>query len=150
MNMETDNPVVRLCAEGMQAEMEGRTEEAREMFEQAWHARRDDFDACVAAHYLARHQDHPQATFEWNREALMRARAVGDDRMQSFYPSLYLNMGHSCEQLGDLSEARRYYGLAAAQLDEVPDGPYKEIVRGGIAGGYKRTESAADERADRA
>ncbi len=140
--MDIDNLVVKLCVEGMQAETEGKSEDARKLFEQAWSARQDDYDACVAAHYLARHQDNPQAAFEWNRESLNRANLLNDDRIQSFYPSLYLNMGHSYETLGNRDEARRYYEMAADKLNDVPDGAYKDIVRNGIAGGYKRTESA--------
>ena len=111
--MDLDNPVVKLCTEGSRAEFEGRTDDARKLFVQAWEASTDDYDACVAAHYVARYQTNPQDTLRWNQEALTRADAVGDDRVQSFYPSLYLNMGHSYEVLGNLAEARRYYKLAA-------------------------------------
>ncbi len=142
--MDTDNLVVKLCIEGMQAETEGRSEEARKLFEQAWDARKDDYDACVAAHYLARHQDNPHAIFEWNREALNCANAVSGNRIQGFYPSLYLNMGHSYEKLGNRVEARRYYEMAADKLNDVPDGAYKDVVRSGIAGGYERTKSAEE------
>ena len=93
--MDTDNPVVKLCMEGMEAESKGRFEAASKLFEQAWSACQDDYDACMAAHFLARHQDTPQAVFEWNQEALNRANLVGDDRVLSFYASLYLNLGHS-------------------------------------------------------
>jgi tetratricopeptide (TPR) repeat protein len=140
--MDTDNPVVRLCMEGMAAEAQGRFEAARELFKQAWSISQDDYDACMAAHFLARHQDSPQATFEWNQEALNRANAVGDDRVQSFYSSLYLNLGHSYETLGALAEARKCHQMAADRLADVPEGPYKDMLRNGIARGRKRTESA--------
>lgn len=139
--MDTNNVVVKLCVQGMQAESENRPEDARKLFEQAWAACQDDYDACIAAHYLARHQDNPQATFEWNREALNRANALNDDRIQSFYSSLYLNMGHSCESLGNRPEARKYYQMATDKLNNVPDGGYKDVVRNGIAEAYKRMET---------
>lgn len=138
--MDTDNPVIKLCVEGMKAENEGRSEDARKLFEQAWAAHQDDFDACIAAHYLARHQDNPQAVFEWNQEALSRASAVDENRVQSFYPSLYLIMGHSYETLGDLIEARRHYEMAAERLSNIPDGAYKNVVQNGISSGFKRME----------
>ncbi|MCL4835068.1 MAG: hypothetical protein KJZ86_21680, partial [Caldilineaceae bacterium] len=52
--------------------------------------------------------------FHWNREALDRAEAVDDERIQPFFPSLYLNMGRSYELLGEQTEAERFYALAAA------------------------------------
>ncbi len=111
--MDHNNPVIKLCAEGTRAEFEGRPEDALILFMRAWEASKDDYDACVAAHYVARHQKSPQDTLHWNREALARADAVGDDRVQSFYPSLYVNLGRAYEVLGQDAEARRYYQLAA-------------------------------------
>lgn len=112
--MNPDNPVVKLCIAGTQAEFNGRIDEARALYRQAWQTAQDDYEACIAAHYLARHQTDPHETLRWNQEALTRAEAVGDGRADSFYPSLYLNMGHSYELLGDQAEAQRYYDKAAA------------------------------------
>lgn len=140
--MDPDNPVVRLCAEGMRAEMEGRRADARAAFLRAWEARSDAFEACIAAHYVARHQDTLEESLRWNAEALAQADAVGDDRVRGFYPSLYLNMGHSCEVLGDAAGAARYYDLAAARLHDVPDGPYGDVVRHGVAEGRRRVAAS--------
>jgi tetratricopeptide (TPR) repeat protein len=62
---------------------------------------------------MARCQDSPEEILRWNREALERANAVKDGRVKEFYPSLYLNMGHSYELLGNQDEAKRYFDLAA-------------------------------------
>lgn len=69
-----------------------------------------------------RFQGDPAETLRWNREALRRAEAVGDERVAAFYPSLYLNMGRSYELLGEQVEAEKYYALAAA-LGIVHQGP---------------------------
>ena len=111
--MDINNPVIKLCVEGTRAEFKGQIDEARSLYEQAWEAAQDDFDACVAAHYMARHQEDPENRFFWNQLALKRANAVADSRVQEFYPSLFLNMGHSFELIGNLDEAKRYYDLAA-------------------------------------
>ena len=137
--MDPDNPVVKLCTAGMTAEGEGRRPEAKALFEQAWAASRDDYEACIAAHYVARHQGTPEATLEWNERALTRADAVADGRVRDFYPSLYLNYAHSLETLGLAGEAYRYYSLAAAKLDDLPPGGYAELVRSGVTAGLKRT-----------
>lgn len=139
--MDPNNPVVKLCSEGMQAEAEGRLDKARSLFTQAWEAAKDDYDACVAAHFLARHQENPQNTFHWNQEALIRADAVGDETIQSFYPSLYLNMGYSYELLSNQVEAKRYYELAAERLDDLPAGPYGALVRNSVQEKLKRLAS---------
>jgi len=111
--MDSNNPVIKLCVEGTRAEFQGRIDEARACYQKAWEAVQDDYDACIAAHYLARHQDHPEERLHWNRVSLEKAEAAGDERVQDFYPSLYLNMGQSHELLGNQVEAKRYYDLAA-------------------------------------
>ncbi|MGO4418780.1 hypothetical protein AB4Z54_08470 [Streptomyces sp. MCAF7] len=97
--MDPDNPIVRLCVQGMTAEAEGRGDDARALFQRAWDTAADDYEACVAAHYLARHQPTPEETLRWNQECLDRADAVGDDRVRGFYASLHLNMGQAYRTL---------------------------------------------------
>ena len=109
-----DNHVVQLCIDGTRAEFNGRPVDAESLYRQAWDAAHDDYEACIAAHYLARVQTTPANIFHWNQEALRRAEAVTDNRVQAFLPSLYLSMGFACEQIDDLQEAQRYYSLAAA------------------------------------
>jgi tetratricopeptide (TPR) repeat protein len=139
--MDPNNPIVELCAEGMQAESEGKNEAALRLFTRAWEASRDDYEACIAAHYLARQQTTPQDVLHWNQEALQRAESLGDERIEAFYPSLYLNMGYSYEVLGDRDQAIRYYQLAAASLAALPAGPYGDLVRDGVARGLQRANA---------
>ena len=112
--MDLTNPIIRLCIEGSHAEFEHRLEDAKSLYQQAWDAHTDDYEACIAAHYLARFQDSHEEALRWNQIALDRANAVCDERVKEFYPSLYLNLGRSYEIFGDEAEAQKYYDLAAA------------------------------------
>ncbi|MBI5935848.1 MAG: hypothetical protein HY867_19255 [Chloroflexi bacterium] len=111
--MDTTNPIIQLCLEGSRAEFERRLDDARRLYQQAWDAHSDDYEACIAAHYLARFQDSAEATLRWNQVALERADQVKGERVKEFYPSLYLCLGRSHEVLGNLPEAQKYYQLAA-------------------------------------
>ncbi len=111
--MNLNNPVIQLCMEGTHAEFEGRIEDARILYQQAWDARQDDYDACIAAHYVARFQDSVEESLRWNYLALKHANAVHDESIMDFYPSLYLNLGRSYELVCDQVESQRYYELAA-------------------------------------
>jgi len=111
--MDPNNPVIQLCMEGTRAEFEHRVDDARILYKQAWEARKDDYDASIAAHYVARFQDSVEESLRWNQLALKHANAVNDERVKDFYPSLYLSLGRSYEFVGDQVEAQRYYELAA-------------------------------------
>lgn len=136
--MDPNNPIVRLCAEGMEWEMKGKLDEASKLFMTAWEQSADDFEKSIAAHYVARHQKTASDTLRWNQESLDRANAVDDLRVQGFYPSLYLNMGKSHEDLGNREEAKRFYELASASLNRLSADRYGDIVRDGVARGLKR------------
>lgn len=139
MAVDPENPVARLCIDGMQAEGEGRLSDAKALFTRAWEASVDDHDACIAAHYLARHQESEAERYRWNAEALRRAESTDDERLREFFPSLLLNLGHSHEMLGAPSEARACYERAAATLDAVAAGPYGDALRDGVARALART-----------
>jgi hypothetical protein len=135
--LQERNPVVQLCAQGM---MTGDPS----LFEQAWAVRADDFDACVAAHYLARHQPNAEAALEWNARALRHADAAGEERVRGLYPSLHLNLAKSYEDVGDLTAAASQYELAAAAARELPDDGYSAMIRRGINAGRARVAAGGD------
>src|SRR5690606_4492051 len=97
-----------------------------------------DFEACVAAHYVARHQPTLELTLHWNAEALRRADAAGRDRVRELYPSLYLNLAHSLEHLGRMADAREHYDNAARSLAELPATGYGMFGREADAEGRMR------------
>lgn len=130
MSIDPDNPVVALCAAGMAAE--GTPAEARAFFERAWAARHDDYDACIAAHYLARHQGTARETLEWNARAVHHATAVTDGRARELLPSLYLNLADSLAALGDIAEATVAANEAAALVTQLPEDGYAAYVAMGI------------------
>jgi hypothetical protein len=112
--------------------------DAQRSFEAAWEASSNDYEACIAAHYVARHQRSAEAALHWNREALRRADLVADDRVRGLYASLYLNVGRCLELLGDSAEACRHFSLAAARLGDLPDDGYGKLVRGAVSAGRQR------------
>ena len=136
--MDTENPVVKLCVAGMRAEADGRYADARACFLRAWAARRDDYDACIAAHYVARHQETPRDILHWNQVALDHAARVGDGRVHGFYPSLYLNLGRAHELVGALADARRYYTLAETAAERLSADRYGRVVSGALAEARER------------
>jgi hypothetical protein len=110
---EPQNEIVNLCIASTQAEYRGEMDLAHELVQQAWDQAQDHFEACIAAHYLARYQQTQVEQFAWNRTALSHALRSKDPRVTPFLGSLYVNLGQSLEILGNQILAKKYYALAA-------------------------------------
>lgn len=128
--IDAANPVVALCAKGMAEE--GTPNVARSYFEQAWEARRDDYDAAIAAHFLARHQATAEDTLHWNMIAARHAELVADGRAGVLLSSLYLNLGDAQAKLGMNDAAIDALGRAREHLDALPDDGYRAFVAMGL------------------
>jgi lipopolysaccharide biosynthesis regulator YciM len=110
--LDLSSRTAQLCMAGTQAEFDRRLDDARDLFSQAWDAATDDYEASMAAHYVAHLEPDEAAALEWDLEALRRARL--DERTSEFLPSLYVSLGGSYERIGDAAHAREYFDLAAA------------------------------------
>jgi len=136
--LDPDNPVVRLCAEGMMSEGRGDKDQAHLLFRQAWETATSDFERCIAAHYVARHQSDTHSELEWNRKSVQLAESCPVEEVRGFLPSLYLNTAHSYELLGNIDEAVRLYERARASTRSLPDDGYGNMIRNGIVNGLRR------------
>ena len=102
-----------LTQAGIQAEFERRVDDARQLYAQAWDAAGDDYERCVAAHYVGHLEADPAAALRWHLVALDHARLVDAERVAEFLPSLYVNLGQAYALTGDSALAEHYYQLAA-------------------------------------
>jgi hypothetical protein len=111
--VDLDRKAIALCVEGTQAEFKGCTDDARRLYREAWDCSTDDYEKCVAAHYVAHLETDPNTALRWNLAALTHAQLAEDELVATFFPSLYVNLGHCYELTGDSSRAALFYGLAA-------------------------------------
>ncbi|MFT3895242.1 MAG: hypothetical protein QM730_26760 [Anaerolineales bacterium] len=116
--MDITNPVIKHCIEGIWAELEDRSDDARIHYRRAWDSCTNEYEACIAAHYVARSQDIPEETLRWNLRALELAYTTDQEKVRDFYPSLYMSTAHAYKQLGGMVQAQRYYRLIA-ELGEI-------------------------------
>ena len=138
MQFDPDNNVVRICAQGMTLEGEGKHEEAYKMFQQAWNEATNDFEKFTSAHYVARSQKSVAEKLKWDEIALDFALKIDDDTMKGSYPSLYLNIGKCYEDLKDLDNAIKNYQLALSFSDYLPNDGYGKMIKSGIINGIER------------
>lgn len=141
MEIDHNNPIVKLCAEGIMTEGEGKVLEAHQLYQQAWDSARDDFEKFTAAHYLARTQTDPLENLRWNEVALNHALILNNNISETCYPSLYLNVGKSYEDIGNTVEATRNYLLAQSYIDKLPEDGFGKMLKSGIEAGLQRVQN---------
>lgn len=112
--MDLRRQAIMLCAEGTQLEFQGHIDEARQRFAEAWDCATDEYEKCVAAHYVGHLAQIPAEALFWHQTALDHANRADAVLVESFFPSLYVNLGHAYEQTGDAAQAKYFYDLAAA------------------------------------
>lgn len=119
-----------LCAEGMA--VEGDPAAALALFMRAWEARRDDLDASIAAHFVARHQVDDAGRLSWNQLALRHAEAVSYGRAEGMLASLELNLGYSLLAVGRVDEAGAAAERAMMALETMAADGYRDFVAVGV------------------
>lgn len=145
MDIDPDNNIVQLCSEGMNAEFEGKLEKSTALFKQAWESASDNFEAFIAAHYMARRQLSLEEKLKWNLESYHLANTIEGDGMKKYLPSLCLNLGKSYEDLGQIKEATQYYQLGADYADILSENPYGNMIKSGINEGLKRVGASRNQ-----
>lgn len=144
MQFDPNNPIVRLCAEGINREAENR-EEAQGLYRQAWSEATDAYGKFIAAHYLARVQPSVVDKLRWDETALTMALQTDNAEIEGAFPSLYLNIAKGYEDLNDLVNARRHYQLALSFSGQLKDDGYGNMIRSGIAAGIERVNRSMSE-----
>ncbi len=133
---------MRLCSAGIEAESIQCFDEAARLFEQAWRRSRDHYEACIAAHYVARQQRTPVEALRWNHIALSRAVAAhDDDRVLPFFALFHLNVAKAHEDLVEYVPARHHYTRASQYLSAVPRGSFRVLIEFRIKRGINRCDA---------
>ncbi|QXV63763.1 rRNA adenine methyltransferase [Mucilaginibacter sp. 21P] len=138
MKFDPDNPVVKLCAQGMELEGKAKPAEAKAIFQKAWNMAANNVEKFTAAHYLARHQDAVEEKLGWDQLALSYALEINDDSVTEVLPSLFLNIAKCHEDLGQFMVALENYHKAADHLNALPASGYSDMIKKGVHAGIER------------
>ncbi len=139
MQFDANNNVVKLCAQGMGMEGEGKKEDALNLFQQAWNEATNDFERFTAAHYVARQQQNISDKLKWDKIALRHALKIDNENVKETLPSLYLNIGKCFEDLHDIESAKKHYELAFTFTAFLPDNGYGNMIKSGINSALERS-----------
>src|SRR5436190_2117842 len=130
MEFNPNNPVIKLCVQGMDMELKGKPEEASQLFLQAWNEATNDFEKFTAAYYVARHQKNVPAKLKWLETSLQFALKINNVSVSGAFPALYLNIAKCYEELGESEKARKNYELAKSFSEKPSDnGPFYHGTR---------------------
>lgn len=138
MEFDPNNPVVKLCGQGMEMEGKGLPEEAAKLFLRAWNKAINNFEKFIAAHYVARHQKTVNDKLKWDKTALRLALKLNNDTVKATFSSLYLNIAKCYEDLNDFDKAKKNYDFALTYTIFLPDNGYGNMIKRGIIKGVER------------
>ena len=146
MQLDINNDIVKLCAEGMQLEGQGKANEASELFHRAWETALTNFEKVIAAHYVARHQQNTAEKLKWDQKALTLALKIDNGDTRALMPSLYLNIAKCYEDLKDNKQAAENYhmGLTFVAIDS--ENGYARMIKNGLNAGLIRLSALAEDR----
>jgi hypothetical protein len=130
MEFSPDNPVVKLCLQGMGMEEKGLQQEAGKLFLQAWNEATQPFERFMTAWFLARSQLQLADKLRWMEAALRAGLEIRDGSVKSALSALYSNIAQCHEKLNHPDQADRNRALAAS-IDDAPadDGPFYHGTR---------------------
>ena len=147
MQFDPNNTIVKLCVQGLEYEGLGEREKALSYYGLAWQQASTDFEKFTAAHYLARHQCDPTKELEWNQLALKHAKLVDRHTMKQYFPSLYLNLAKSFEQIGDFHSAYSACESANSYTEFLSDDGYGKMIKAGVKAALTRLTVTLNDRA---
>ena len=146
MQFDNNNVVVKLCAEGMLFEGQGKDNEARDLFNKAWTLATNDFEKVTAAHYVARHQDSVEEKLKWDKQALTHALKLDSDDTSNVLPSLYLNIAKCYEDLNKPIQAQENYQTGLTFVKSDSDDGYSKMIKSGLKAGLARLQATVDKK----
>lgn len=121
----------------------GHVDDARTRLLELWKTIRggDPLHRCTLAHHLADMYTHPAQALIWDIRALDAADAITEQRAQehhpglrveSFYPSLHLNLADDLRRLGSFDGARQHLDDAQACISTLPADSYGDLIRSAL------------------
>ncbi|PRD48045.1 NAD(+)--rifampin ADP-ribosyltransferase [Sphingobacterium haloxyli] len=125
MEFSANNPVVKLCIQGMHLEETGNYEDALALFLQAWEEATDDAEKFTSAHHIARRQNKLEDKLKWLHMGLQLAQKINDDVVRPALPLIYAQLAQCYKELREADNAEKYAKLAK-QLPDAPStkGPF--------------------------
>lgn len=130
MEFNPNNPIVKICLQGMAMEEAGKAQEANSIFLQAWNEAANGQEKFIAAYYVARQQKNVHDKLKWTETALQLGLKINDDSVKSAFPALYLTIAKCYENLNDAENAKKNYGLANSSRYKLSDrGPFYHGTR---------------------
>lgn len=125
MEFSANNPVVKLCMQGMHLEETGNYKDALALFLQAWEEATDDAEKFTSAHHIARRQTKLEDKLKWLHTGLQLAQKINDDVVRPALPLIYAQLAQCYKELREADNAQKYDKLAK-QLPDAPStkGPF--------------------------
>jgi hypothetical protein len=129
MNNDT---IIDIIGQAQTLVAKGDQDKAQELYNSSWNEAvisKDHYQQCIIAHFMAHAQTSPEVQLMWHLRSLESAEIINDERVQSFYPSLYANIAEVFLRLGNIPQAKLYVEKAQSVEPVLPDDTYGYMIR---------------------
>ncbi len=127
-----DNAMIDKICQAQALAANGDHDGARALYADLWEKAiraEDQYQACVVAHFMAHAYFEPVTQLAWHLRALRAADIVNDERVHTFYPSLYANLGEVYLRLGNSAQACKYIARARETEHVLQEDGYGRMIR---------------------
>lgn len=107
-----NNPIIKLCMQGMMLEESGQMNEALATFQKAWDESSDDYEKFISAYHLGLRQEEVTEKLKWMEKTMSFALNIDDDNVKSAYPAIYSTIAEYHEAIGHPEEAQIHEELS--------------------------------------
>lgn len=130
MEFSPNNPVVKLCLQGIACEEKGSAVEARRIFTEAWNQASENLDKFLSAFFLGRVQENASEKLKWFEVSSELASKINDDSVRSALPTLYQSIAKCFEEQHDFVNAKNNLDLGRSiDITPVNSGPFYHGTR---------------------
>src|SRR3954467_9589542 len=116
MEFGPNNLVVKLCLQGLAAEVNGQSESATASFHAAWTAAATDHERFVVSYHLARLQNAAADRLRWFDTALQHAAKSDTSAVQSALPVIHAEIARCHDELDQPRVAQQHRALAEVRV----------------------------------
>lgn len=130
MEFSPNNPIIQTCLQAIALKDQGKAQEAKELFLNAWKEAESDFEKFTVAYLIAMQEAETKDSIHWFELALKHALKAKSTSVETAMVSLYSNLAEAYLKVNDEDTSDKYRKLMNEAMSQNQDiGPFYHGTR---------------------